>query len=565
MAAGGSLALSFREVPWHKGEKKMHSILHISDQMNSTSPFLSPGAGHLVRHAPLLALGVVDAQNRPWTSIWGGSSGFAAPVAESTIGISTTVDSKYDPVVQTLLGKSADGDVIHPKGKGEMVGGLTIDLESRSRVKLYGRMKAGVLTRDPKKDGVGEAQLLVRIDESLGNCPKYLNKKHIIPAIPTPQLISDSPQLPPQAISLLEKADLFFISSSHGKRDMDTNHRGGPPGLVRVVSNESEGAVIVYPEYSGNRLYQTLGNLRATPLAGLAVPDFDTGDVLYLTGKTEILVGQQAADILPRSNLAVKITITSSRFIQTGLTFRGITGERSPYNPPVRYAITEKVTPGAMPHTDNQSRAVLVGSLNDDYLRRFTVSNPPSVKSVETNKPDEKFELTIKRVGRATNFLFHQKAGYEIPLRGFEGEFHFSGKPAGGIIPFIAGGIGITPVLGQFSWIDVSQLRLLWTVRLEDIGLIADTLEHFPELVKSTTLFLTGQENSLSVEDRKSLKNVIRTDIHIERRRIEKKDIDLIDSQEGVDEWCICLGRALKTQVLNWLAGKRVVYEDFSY
>ncbi|KAH8811284.1 oxidoreductase FAD/NAD(P)-binding protein [Xylogone sp. PMI_703] len=605
-----------QDVPWHRGEEKMHKIMNVSGQMNPASPFLSPGAGYMVRQAPLLALGAVDAQNRPWTSVWGGMQGFAAPVAESTIGISTAVDARYDPVVQTLLGESGDGEVIQPKGKGKMVGGLTIDLEYRSRVKLYGRMKAGVLTADEKNEGVGEAQLLVRIDESLGNCPKYLNKKRIIPSIPTPKLISDSPQLPPQAVSLLEKADLFFISSSNGQKDMDTNHRGGPPGFVRVVSNDKDGAVIVYPEYSGNRLYQTLGNLQTTPLAGLAVPDFDTGDVLYLTGRTEILVNQDAAAVLPRSNLAVKITITSSRFVQTGLPFRGIGGERSPYNPAVRYAATEKITPGTTTGADDHNRAVLVGikkltptisrfrfrikdpsitsawkpgqyatlsfeddldrgwshmrdsdpqSLNDDYLRTFTVSNSPSAESIETNKPDEEFELTVRNVGRATSFLSRQKAGYELPLRGFEGQFRLPKKPAGSIIPFIAGGIGITPILGQLSSIDVSQLQLLWTLRLEDIGLVADTLEQHPELIKSTTLFLTGKESDLSDDDRKLLADVIKTGVSIERRRIEKLDIDEIESHKGVDEWYICLGRALKSQVLNWLAGKRVVYEDFSY
>lgn len=444
-----------------------------------------------------------------------------------------------------------------------------------------------------------------------------MNKKYITPATPDPKLISDSPKLPPQALSLLEKADLFFISSAHGKKDMDTNHRGGPPGFVRVLSNDDSGAVIVYPEYSGNRLYQTLGNLQTTPLAGLAVPDFDTGDVLYFTGETEVLIGQDAAAVLPRSNLAVKITITSARYIQTGLSFRGTAGERSPYNPRVRYATTEKIAPGAMQPAENHSTAVLVGvkkltptisrfrfkikdpstasawkpgqyatlsfeddldkgyshmrdsdpqSLNDDYLRTFTVSSSPSVESMKTNKPDHEFELTIRNVGKATNHLFHQHVGYELPLRGFEGQFHFPESSPGKIIPFIAGGIGITPVLGQLSWIDVSQLRLLWTVRLEDVGLVADTLEKFPKLAKSTTLFLTGEEHDLSNKaDQKLLCNVIRSGVHIERRRIEQRDIDAVNNEAGVDEWYICLGRILKSQVLNWLTGKRVIYEDFSY
>ena len=52
----------------------------------------------------------------------------------------------------------------------------------------------------------------------------------------------------------------------------------------------------------------------------------------------------------------------------------------------------------------------------------FTISSPPSKRSLETGKPDEEFELTIRKVGRATEYLFGQDLGFEVPLRGFEGE-----------------------------------------------------------------------------------------------------------------------------------------------
>lgn len=196
---------------------------------------------------------------------------------------------------------------------------------------------AGVLgTRDDEVTGqnvsIAEIQLVLKIEQSLGNCPKYLNKKVIEPATSAPELVSDSPQLPQQALDLLAKSDLFFVSSAQHNTDMDTNHRGGPPGFFRVESNEESGAVLGWPEYSGNRLYQTLGNLAINPQAGICVPDFETGDMLYLTGKTEILVGKDAAAFLPRSNLCVKLTVTAARFVKQALPFRGKSGELSPYS-----------------------------------------------------------------------------------------------------------------------------------------------------------------------------------------------------------------------------------------
>jgi NAD(P)H-flavin reductase len=303
---------------------------------------------------------------------------------------------------------------------------------------------------------------------------------------------------------------------------MDTNIRGGPPGFARVLSNSPDGAVIVWPEYLGNRLYQTLGNLQTTPLAGLVVPDFESGNVLYVTGRTEILVGNQAATLLPGSNLAVKITLSAAVFVENGLSFRGDLGELSPYNPKVRYLSTEKaaavpqmtekrvlaklikkeiLTPTIVRLRFSISDPVAAGkwkpgqyvtlsfeeelgkgyshmrdddprSLNDDYLRTFTVSSFPKSDTLS-----EEFEITVRKVGKVTGYLFqsNERSGLEIPLRGFGGEFRFQENDGEGLIPFVASGVGITPLLGQLPGIKVSRVRIFWTVNVKDIALVCDT------------------------------------------------------------------------------------------
>lgn len=441
-----------------------------------------------------------------------------------------------------------------------------------------------------------------------GNCPKYLNCKTIVPAELDPELVSESCHLPEAALALLNNADTLFISTSHHKSDMDTNIRGGPRGFVRVMTNDTSGAVLVYPEYSGNRLYQSLGNMQTTPLAGFAFPDFDSGNVLYATGKTEVLVGKDASNILPRSNLAVKVTVTSSKFVEKGLAFRGEAGVPSPYNPGVRYLATEKVTPGTqetgpsvsvtlikkVPLTPSINRfrfrvsdPKMVGkwtpgqyatlsfedeldmgyshmqdddptSINDDYIRTFTVSSYPL-----GNLPDNEFEITARKSGRVTNHLFrsNESAGIEAEFRGFGGDFKFEEKASGRPLPFIAGGIGITPVIAQLPGIDISKLHLFWSLSVEDVGLAFDTFQQFTGLAKSTVLFLTGSESNLPENDLEKLKSVLESGARIERRRLEAKDLDV----PGAEEWYLCAGPTLKTTVMNWLTGKRLVYEDFNY
>ncbi|KAL2870483.1 putative oxidoreductase, FAD-binding [Aspergillus lucknowensis] len=590
-------------VSWHEGEDRMHQLMRVPYQDNPTVPFLTPRAGLLMKQSPLIAIGALDQEGRPWASVWGGEDGFITPTSSSSFEIRTPVGKTCDPVVESLLLDSTGNS-------GRLVAFLAVDLESRRRVKLFGKVNRGWLDITDKDERIraGIAHLTVHVDGSLGNCPKYLNAKHIVPAPPEPKLISETPQLHPDAIELLNRADCLFISSSHGTQGMDTNIRGGPPGFVRVISNKSCGAVFVYPEYSGNRLYQTLGNLQTTALAGFVFPDFENGNALFATGSTEILVGKDASAILPRSNIVVRVTVTAARFVEKALSFRGVPGKPSPYNPSVRYLTSEKTTAAALGDRESTVTATLIkkeiitpsigrfrfrisdpkeagswapgqyatfsfydelnmgyshmrdddpSSVNDDFVRTFTISSSPGHGLL-----DQEFEITARKHGNVTSSLFrtNEKAGLEVPLKGFGGDFRLTEQASDDILPFIAGGIGITPVLAHLPVIDIGRLRLLWSISVKDIALVLDTFKRFPELSGSTTLFITGldsQNQQLTPE----LEGIASSRSQIKYRRIEACDIDL----SLAEVWYFCGSPALKVPVFNWLGGKKIVYEDFDY
>jgi NAD(P)H-flavin reductase len=428
-----------------------------------------------------------------------------------------------------------------------------------------------------------------------------LNKKHFIPHIPRPQLVSSGLPLPKLAIELIQKSDLFFISSSNHELDMDTNHRGGPPGFVRIIS-DSNGLSLVYPEYSGNRLYQTLGNLNTTPRAGLLFPNFSSGDAVYVTGKTEILAGNAAASLIAHTNLAVKILVDDARFVSDALAFRGQEGPFSPYNPPVRYLSSEKavdvVGQGQRIYAKLVDKKILtptigrfrfhitdpakasqwkpgqyvalsfqdeldIGyshmrdddpkSLNDDFLRNFTVSSRQ-----EALDGHNKFEITIRKVGPVTEHLFRAnvRAELEVPLQGFGGEFFIS-QGESESVSFIAGGVGITPLLAQAQDLDLERFRLFWTIRGEDLPLVNDTFDRVKGLAKSTRLFVTGKVDESSEE----WKTIVVSGAITEKRRIAQDDI----SSLSATKWYICAGTSFRDILLEWLDGQTVIYEDFNY
>ncbi|KAG8532729.1 uncharacterized protein KY384_002606 [Bacidia gigantensis] len=606
---------------WHGGEALMQKKLHVPFQYNPTSHGLSPHSQRLLHGSSLLAIGALDDQGQLWTTVLAGKQGFARSLGQSIVGVKALADVKYDPVVDALFGKDKFEGAASDQVQGKDFAALGIHLATRDRVKLQGQMIGTAIggsdaSGNKTAKEIAEIQLALAITGSLGNCPKYLNEKEIVLTMPKPVLEADTLPLTQVSLDLLAKADLFFITSYHSK-GMSANHRGGSPGFMRVEKNDAEGVILVYPEFSGNRFYQTLGNLYLDPRAGFAIPDFDTGDILYITCTTKILIGDSAAATLPRSNLAVQLLVKSARYVKQGLAFRGILGERSPYNPPVRYLPSERNQVDAQAKSDNAaayarllSRTMLTHtiarfrfsitdpetagtwkagqyialafedevsggyahmndedprSLNDDYLRTFTVSSPPG-NGKDGNLRHDELELTVRNVGTVTNYLFkvNTKAGVELPLRGFGGTFSVEQPNPNEVVPFVAGGIGITPLLAQLGSLDLSRLRLLWSVNVRDLGLVVDMMKQYPLSASTTKVYVSGLDEAQSHRKAPAaIEAVKKAGAEVIERRILEEDVR---GEKGLgNTWYFCTGPALKKLLLAWLKDKTTIYEDFNY
>ena len=107
---------------------------------------------------------------------------------------------------------------------------------------------------------------------------------------------AETAQLSAAALQLAHNADTLFIASSTpqarghaGSEGVDVSHRGGLPGFVRVTQHDDGSTVLHIPDYRGNHFFNTQGNLLLNPLAGLLFIDHHSGDLLQLTGHTELL------------------------------------------------------------------------------------------------------------------------------------------------------------------------------------------------------------------------------------------------------------------------------------
>ena len=64
------------------------------------------------------------------------------------------------------------------------------------------------------------------------------------------------------------RGDVLFIATAHATRGADASHRGGNPGFIEVL----DGKTVRIPDYAGNSMFNTLGNLVVNPAAARSRP-----------------------------------------------------------------------------------------------------------------------------------------------------------------------------------------------------------------------------------------------------------------------------------------------------
>lgn len=102
---------------------------------------------------------------------------------------------------------------------------------------------------------------------------------------------------------LIETAQFFFIASAWGDFT-DCNIRSGDPGFVKIVAP----GVIEYPEYDGNSMFRTLGNISKNPNVGLLFVKFDgKSRRIRINGKASIHDDRESLDRHVGAKLVVRI------------------------------------------------------------------------------------------------------------------------------------------------------------------------------------------------------------------------------------------------------------------
>lgn len=260
-------------------------------------------AAAFLAEQPMIVIAAADDGGRVWTSLIAGPPGFVHTDDPRTI-LLDALPTPGDPVREALRSR-------------QQIGMIAIEPQTRRRMRVNG-------SAEPAGTG-----LRIHTDQVYSNCPKYISRRGIAevrPEMEPPdarrgELLTDRQQ------ELIATADAFFIGSADAAGNTDASHRGGNPGFLQVLSPRR----LRWPDYRGNSMFMTLGNIAANPRCGLLVVDWSSGSTLQLTGTAEI--NWDEADSGAGSQCAVDFTIDEVVELTHVSPLRWSSAELSPANP----------------------------------------------------------------------------------------------------------------------------------------------------------------------------------------------------------------------------------------
>jgi predicted pyridoxine 5'-phosphate oxidase superfamily flavin-nucleotide-binding protein len=295
---------------FHQGERAVQRLAGVgafADRVGqSIRHDMPPAARAFLADRRWIVIGALDADGRPWPAIRAGAPGFVQALDQRTLRIEASA-APGDPIASDLL------------APGALVGLLALDPATRRRLRFNGRVAAHE----------GDA-LVLEADQVFSNCPKYIQRRdeQAVTEVVVPATTARAATLSEAQRDRLRAADTFFIASARPGDGVDVSHRGGMPGFVQV-----DGDRIAWPDYAGNAMFNTLGNLHVHASAGLLVPDFERGGALIVTGRTAIDWNLEHASRLAGAERIVTLDVDWV-VEQTGvLPARFQLREYSPFNP----------------------------------------------------------------------------------------------------------------------------------------------------------------------------------------------------------------------------------------
>ncbi|QYC41662.1 Pyridoxamine 5'-phosphate oxidase [Nonomuraea coxensis DSM 45129] len=252
----------------------------------------------------LVVIAAADATGAAWAGALTGPPGFITVPDDRTI-IADRLPGAGDPLAGLFATE-------------QPLGMLAIEPATRKRMRVNGHAH--------DDDG----RLMIHTEQVYSNCPKYIQ---------TRAYVDDSPSTNRTAIVTgaltadhqrwIAAADTFFVATYVAGLGADASHRGGNPGFVTVSGDRR----LTWPDYVGNAMYMTLGNLELEPRCGLLFLDWENGDTLHLTGRARADWDPDRAAAVPGAQRLIDFDVERVVHIAGDVPHRWSFGKYSRFNP----------------------------------------------------------------------------------------------------------------------------------------------------------------------------------------------------------------------------------------
>lgn len=103
--------------------------------------------------------------------------------------------------------------------------------------------------------------------------------------------------------AFIEARDMFFLATVDAEGRVNCSYRGGDPGFVRVVDEHT----IAFPNYDGNGMYLSMGNVLGTGQVGLLFIDFENPQRLRFNGTASIDFDDPLRADFPEAQFVVRV------------------------------------------------------------------------------------------------------------------------------------------------------------------------------------------------------------------------------------------------------------------
>jgi uncharacterized protein len=248
---------------FHAGERYVQDRLGQAD----TAERVGRGIGREIPYAaaeflaeqPMVVVGAKDSEGRVWASPLTGEPGFVRVVDYDAVEIDV------EPLVGEPLAEAFQQRL--------QIGLIALEPETRRRMRING-------VSEPTERGIR-----ITAEQVYSNCPKYISRRPLeVGPSRAGSVLRRSDGLDANQQATVRAAETFFIATTDRDGNADASHRGGNPGFLQVLSPTH----LRWPDYRGNSMFMTLGNILVNSAAGLWVPDRETGSSLQISGNAEL-------------------------------------------------------------------------------------------------------------------------------------------------------------------------------------------------------------------------------------------------------------------------------------